>query len=65
MQIWDNGTVVRKDTLQLVERVIGVVRVRRSVKAIETLEQVKFLVEYVDYLRSCGRGGYAQGSLTL
>ncbi|KAL4074287.1 phosphatases II, partial [Scleroderma citrinum] len=53
VQNWDSETVVRRDTLQLVERVIGVVRVRRSVKAIETLEQVKFLVEYVDYLRTC------------
>ncbi|KAI0051257.1 phosphatases II [Auriscalpium vulgare] len=42
---------VRKDTLQLVERVIGVVRRRRSLKAIETYEQVKFLVSYVELLR--------------
>jgi len=56
---WDSGTVVRRDTLQLVERVIEVVRSRRSVKAIETLEQVQFLVEYVDYLRTCGRVGPA------
>ncbi|KAG2153926.1 hypothetical protein DEU56DRAFT_771888 [Suillus clintonianus] len=42
---------VRRDTLQLVERAIAVVRRRRSVKAIETLEQVRFLTEYVDYLR--------------
>lgn len=54
---WDSETVVRRDTLQLVERVIEVVRRRRSVKAIETLEQVQFLVEYVDYLRTCGRVG--------
>ncbi|KIJ67563.1 hypothetical protein HYDPIDRAFT_108404 [Hydnomerulius pinastri MD-312] len=54
---WDKDTVVRRDTLQLVERVIGVVRRRRSVKAIETLEQVQFLVEYVDYLRDCERVG--------
>lgn len=56
---WSGGgwssDVVRRDTLQLVERVIGVVRRRRSVKAVETYEQVKFLVEYVDYLRE--RGG--------
>ncbi|SRR6266550_536857 len=32
-------------------RVIGVVRSRRSTKAVETYEQVKFLVEYVEYLR--------------
>lgn len=54
---WDSETVVRRDTLQMVERVIEVVRRRRSVKAIETLEQVQFLVEYVDYLRVCGRAG--------
>jgi hypothetical protein len=42
---------VRRDTLQLVERVIGIVRKRRSVKAVETYEQVKFLVDYVEYLR--------------
>ncbi|KAG1793391.1 hypothetical protein EV424DRAFT_1548393 [Suillus variegatus] len=41
---------VRRDTLQLVERAITVVRRRRSVKAIETLEQVRFLTEYVDFL---------------
>ncbi|KAI9572082.1 protein-tyrosine phosphatase-like protein [Boletus coccyginus] len=52
---WDSETVVRRDTFQLVERAIEVVRRRRSVKAIETLEQVQFLVEYVDYLRTCGR----------
>ncbi|KAI0063697.1 phosphatases II [Artomyces pyxidatus] len=43
---------VRKDTLELVERVIGVVRRRRSLKAIETYEQVKFLVTYVEFLRA-------------
>jgi hypothetical protein len=46
----DEGQV-RRDTLEQVERVIGVVRRRRSLKAIETYEQVKFLVGYVDYLR--------------
>lgn len=42
---------LRRDTLQLIERAIAVVRRRRSVKALETLEQVQFLAEYVDYLR--------------
>ncbi|KDQ57734.1 hypothetical protein JAAARDRAFT_130821 [Jaapia argillacea MUCL 33604] len=42
---------VRRDTMQLVERVIAVVRRRRSVKAVETYEQVKFLVDFVEYLR--------------
>jgi hypothetical protein len=46
----DEGQV-RRDTLEQVERVIGVVRRRRSLKAIETYEQVKFLVGYVDHLR--------------
>ena len=39
------------DTLCLVERLIGVVRRRRSPKAVETYEQVLFLVEYIEYLR--------------
>jgi hypothetical protein len=39
-------------TLDLVQKAIAVVRRRRSVKAIETYEQVKFLVEFVDFLRS-------------
>lgn len=39
-------------TVEFVKDVISLVRRRRSLKAIETYEQVKFLVEYVDYLRS-------------
>ena len=46
----DEGRV-RRDTLEQVEKAIGIVRRRRSLKAIETYEQVKFLVGYVDYLR--------------
>jgi hypothetical protein len=46
----DEGRV-RRDTLEQVERAIGIIRRRRSLKAIETYEQVKFLVGYVDYLR--------------
>jgi hypothetical protein len=42
---------VRRDTVEQVEKAIGIVRRRRSLKAIETYEQVKFLVGYVDYLR--------------
>ena len=38
--------------MRLVERVISVVRRRRSPKAIETYEQVKFLVDFVEHLRS-------------
>jgi protein-tyrosine phosphatase len=45
---------LRRDTMQLVEKAIMVIRRRRSVKAIETFEQVLFLAEYVEYLRKCG-----------
>jgi protein-tyrosine phosphatase len=38
--------------VEFVERVITYVRRRRSPKAIETYEQVQFLVEYVEFLRS-------------
>jgi len=46
----DEGRV-RRDTLEQVEKAISIVRRRRGLKAIETYEQVKFLVGYVDYLR--------------
>ena len=52
----EDGQSVRADTIQMVERIISVVRRRRSVKAIESFEQVLFLVEFVEYLRSRGRG---------
>ena len=48
---------VRRDTMQLVERAIGVVRRRRSVKAVETYEQVKFLADFVEYLRETSANG--------
>ena len=51
----EDGQLVRADTIQMVERIISVVRRRRSVKAVESFEQVLFLVEYVEYLRSRGR----------
>jgi protein-tyrosine phosphatase len=43
----------RDDThgMSTVERVIGLIRRRRSVKAIETFEQVNFLASYVGWLR--------------
>ncbi|KAF8813626.1 phosphatases II [Phlegmacium glaucopus] len=44
-------TFPHDEILTYVERVISFVRRRRSMKAIETYEQVKFLVDYVDYLR--------------
>lgn len=40
----------RDSVIQLVERVISSVRRRRSAKAVETYEQVCFLVEYVEHL---------------
>jgi len=51
----EDGQPVRADTIQMVERVISVARRRRSVKAIESFEQVLFLAEFVEYLRSRGR----------
>ncbi|KIP08284.1 hypothetical protein PHLGIDRAFT_104526 [Phlebiopsis gigantea 11061_1 CR5-6] len=53
----ESGGGVRRDTLQLVERVITLVRRRRSYKAVETFEQVKFLVDYVELLRKKSRTG--------
>ena len=47
----DTSGGVPPETMRLVERLIGVVRRRRSPKAIETYEQVKFLVDYVEFLR--------------
>ncbi|KAJ7675087.1 protein-tyrosine phosphatase-like protein [Mycena rosella] len=52
---------VRADTLQLVERVIGIARRRRSIKAVETYEQVQFLVDFVEYLR--GKGPVADAAV--
>lgn len=51
---------VRRDTMQLVERAIALVRRRRSAKAVETFEQVKFLVEYVDFLRTKKANNFAR-----
>lgn len=39
-----------QDLFSFVERVISLIRRRRSIKAIETYEQVQFLVDYVKYL---------------
>lgn len=55
-QLDDEGPVpgghVNQDALLLVESAVRVVRRRRSLKAIETYEQVRFLVEFVEHLRS-------------
>jgi len=39
-------------TIAFVRAVIALIRKQRSTKAIETYEQVKFLVEYVEHLRN-------------
>ena len=51
----EDGQPIRADTIRMVERIISVVRRRRSIKAIESFEQVLFLVEFVEYLRGRGR----------
>jgi protein-tyrosine phosphatase len=45
------GRRVAGDTLELLERVVYVIRKQRSVKAIETYEQVRFLLEFIEHLR--------------
>ncbi|KAJ4468235.1 hypothetical protein J3R30DRAFT_1686976 [Lentinula aciculospora] len=45
-------SLLKQDTLELVEKVIAVVRRRRSVKAVETYEQVQFLVDFIEHLRT-------------
>ncbi|KAI0780171.1 protein-tyrosine phosphatase-like protein [Fomes fomentarius] len=46
-----NCQLVDEETLHLVKRVLSVVRKRRSPKAVETYEQVKFLVDYIKFLQ--------------
>lgn len=45
------------DAVRLVERVINLLRRRRSAKAIETYEQVRFMVDYVEFLRAKAHAG--------
>lgn len=47
----DSVSPARKDTIRFVEKIIAVVRKRRSMKAVETYEQVSFLVDFVEYLK--------------
>ncbi|QRW21603.1 Dual specificity phosphatase, catalytic domain [Rhizoctonia solani] len=42
---------VPRDSMELLERVVYIIRRQRSVKAIETYEQVRFLLEFIEYLR--------------
>ena len=46
-----HGMCENARVMSTVERVIGLIRRRRSVKAIETFEQVNFLASYVGWLR--------------
>ena len=48
---------VCRATVELVQKVLMVVRRRRSLKAIETYEQVRFLVDYIEYLDGVRRHG--------
>jgi len=50
-----NRRVGEMEDYATVERVIAVLRRRRSLKAIETYEQVRWLMEYVGWLRVEGR----------
>ena len=49
----NNKTLDRE--LQIVESVIAVIRKRRSAKAIETPQQVQFILHYTHWLASTGR----------
>ncbi|CAE6511005.1 unnamed protein product [Rhizoctonia solani] len=42
---------VPRGSMELLERVVYIIRRQRSVKAIETYEQVRFLLEFIEYLR--------------
>ncbi|CAE6483742.1 unnamed protein product [Rhizoctonia solani] len=42
---------VPRDSMELLERVVYIIRRQRSVKAIETYEQVRFLLEFIEYLK--------------
>ncbi|KAG8906940.1 hypothetical protein FRB99_005714 [Tulasnella sp. 403] len=43
--------LLRRESFQLVSRVVSTIRCRRSVKAIETYEQARFLIDFVEHLR--------------
>ncbi|KAL5484995.1 hypothetical protein ACEPAI_7637 [Sanghuangporus weigelae] len=51
---------VCRGTLQLVERALIVIRRRRSLKAIETYEQVRFLVEFIVHIDAEARRGHIE-----
>ncbi|EJD03254.1 phosphatases II [Fomitiporia mediterranea MF3/22] len=49
---------VCRATVQLLERALLVMRRRRSLKAIETYEQVRFLVDFIEFLDSEGHSDW-------
>lgn len=51
------GLAVPDDTVRLVATAIQVIRNRRNIKAIETYEQVRFLVAFVQYLAAGAETG--------
>lgn len=51
------GDIRARAAIEVVESVVKVVRNRRSIKAIETYEQVRFLVAFVDYLAESSKQG--------
>ncbi|KAK1224221.1 hypothetical protein PQX77_012878 [Marasmius sp. AFHP31] len=48
----ENAGGYSTSSVSLVEKVVSVIRRRRGAKAVETYEQAKFLVEYVEYLKN-------------
>ncbi|CAE6511209.1 unnamed protein product [Rhizoctonia solani] len=52
---------VPRDSMELLERVVYIIRRQRSVKAIETYEQVRFLLEFIEYLRDLDAKSESQG----
>ncbi|KAI0745117.1 protein-tyrosine phosphatase-like protein [Earliella scabrosa] len=57
--------LVDEETIHLVKRLIAVVRTRRSPKAVETYEQVKFLVDYIQFLQARASNPLSTMSLPL
>lgn len=48
--------LVRKETFQFIQKVVTTIRRRRSVKAIETYEQARFLVDFAEHVRDKQEG---------
>ena len=56
---------VPRDSMELLERVVYIIRRQRSVKAIETYEQVRFLLEFIEYLRDLDARSESQAGAPL